>query len=66
MKADLAVFDLDALAAKRPEIRHDLPAGGRRFLQGARGYRAMIKSGSLTYRDGEATGALPGKLVRAV
>lgn len=65
MKADLAIFDLDALGAMRPEIRHDLPAGGRRFLQRARGYRAIIKNGSVTFRDGEATGVLPGRLVRA-
>jgi N-acyl-D-aspartate/D-glutamate deacylase len=66
MKADLAIFDLDALGAMRPEIRHDLPAGGRRFLQRARGYRAIVKSGSVTYRDGEATGTLPGRLVRSL
>ena len=30
----------------------------------ARGYRATIVSGTVTYRDGEATGALPGRLVR--
>jgi N-acyl-D-aspartate/D-glutamate deacylase len=65
MKADLAVFDLDALAASRPEIRRDLPAGGRRFLQRARGYRAIVKSGVTTYRDGDATGKLPGRLVRS-
>jgi N-acyl-D-aspartate/D-glutamate deacylase len=65
MKADLAVFDLDRLGAARPEIRHDLPAGGRRFLQRAHGYRAIVKSGLVTYRDGEPTGALPGRLVRA-
>jgi N-acyl-D-aspartate/D-glutamate deacylase len=65
MKADLAIFDLDMLGAARPEIRHDLPAGGRRFLQRAHGYRAIVKSGSVTYREGEATGALPGRLVRS-
>lgn len=64
MKADLAVFDLDALNVVRPEIHHDLPAGGRRFLQRALGYRAIVKNGQVTYRDGHATGALPGRLVR--
>ena len=43
---------------------YDLPAGGRRLLQRARGYDATIVAGTVTYRDGEATGALPGKLVR--
>ena len=45
-------------------MKWDLPAGGKRLLQKARGYRATIVSGAVTYRDGEATGALPGKLVR--
>jgi N-acyl-D-aspartate/D-glutamate deacylase len=63
-KADLLVFDLDALGATCPEIHWDLPAGGRRFLQRASGYRATVVSGEVTYRDGEATGALPGRLVR--
>jgi N-acyl-D-aspartate/D-glutamate deacylase len=63
-KADLAVFDLDALGAACPELHWDLPAGGRRFLQRASGYRATVVSGEVTYRDGEATGALPGRVVR--
>jgi N-acyl-D-aspartate/D-glutamate deacylase len=45
-------------------MKWDLPAGGKRLLQRAQGYRATIVSGAVTYRDGEATGALPGKLVR--
>jgi N-acyl-D-amino-acid deacylase len=65
MKADLVVFDLAALSASRPEIRHDLPAGGRRFVQRARGYTAIVKSGVVTHRYDEPTGALPGRLIRA-
>ena len=42
----------------------DLPAGGRRLLQKATGYTATVKAGAVTFRDGEATGALPGKLLR--
>jgi len=64
MKADLVVLDFDALGAARPQIHWDLPAGGRRFLQRASGYRAAIVSGHVTYRDGVATGKLPGRLVR--
>jgi N-acyl-D-aspartate/D-glutamate deacylase len=45
-------------------MKWDLPAGGKRLLQRATGYRATIVSGQVTYRDGEATGALPGRLVR--
>lgn len=64
LKADINIFDPDALALERPEVRFDLPAGGRRLLQRARGYRATLVSGTVTCRDGEITGALPGKLVR--
>jgi N-acyl-D-aspartate/D-glutamate deacylase len=64
LKADVNVFDLEALSLEPPHMVADLPAGGRRLLQKARGYVATIVSGVVTYRDGEATGALPGRLVR--
>lgn len=63
-KADLNVIDLDALHLYKPEIHYDLPAGGRRLLQRAEGYRHTIVSGVETYTGGEATGELPGRLVR--
>ncbi|WIM14148.1 amidohydrolase family protein [Enhydrobacter sp.] len=63
-KADLNVIDFDKLRVEAPVMKWDLPAGGKRLLQGATGYRATIVSGSVTYRDGEPTGTLPGKLVR--
>jgi N-acyl-D-aspartate/D-glutamate deacylase len=43
----------------------DLPAGGRRLLQKPDGYIATIMNGEVTYRDGVATGALPGRLLRS-
>ncbi|HEY4251186.1 MAG TPA: amidohydrolase family protein, partial [Roseomonas sp.] len=64
MKADLNVIDPDRLALEAPRMVADLPAGGRRLLQRARGYRATVVAGAVTYRDGEATGTLPGRLVR--
>ena len=64
MKADLNVIDFDRLSCETPVMGYDLPAGGKRLLQGARGYRATVVAGAITYRDGEATGALPGRLVR--
>lgn len=64
MKADINLIDFAQLAVRRPEMAYDLPAGGKRLLQRADGYRATMVSGVVTYRDGEATGALPGKLVR--
>jgi len=64
MKADINVIDFPNLALERPNMVVDLPAGGRRLMQRARGYVATVKAGQVTYRNGEATGALPGGLVR--
>jgi N-acyl-D-aspartate/D-glutamate deacylase len=64
LKADVNVIDWDRLGAGKPYIAHDLPAGGKRLLQEVCGYEATIVSGQVTYREGRATGALPGKLVR--
>ena len=63
-KADLNVIDLARLQVLAPVMAADLPAGGRRLLQRASGYDATIVSGVPVYRHGEATGALPGRLVR--
>jgi N-acyl-D-aspartate/D-glutamate deacylase len=62
--ADVNVIDLDALAVHPPTIINDLPAGGRRLMQTAEGYRYTIKRGTVTFADGEHTGELPGSLVR--
>ena len=64
MKADVNVIDFDALALEAPEMRYDLPAGGKRLVQKARGYRYTIVSGEVVLADGEPTGATPGRLVR--
>jgi N-acyl-D-amino-acid deacylase len=61
---DVNVIDLDRLQLRRPEVCADLPAGGRRILQRADGYLATVKSGTVTFRDGEPTGERPGRLVR--
>ena len=63
-RADLNVIDLDRLRLHAPTVVHDLPAGGRRLRQEADGYVATVKSGQVTYRDGQPTGVLPGGLVR--
>ena len=63
-RADINVIDFDRLAIDRPEMHHDLPAGGRRVLQRATGYRHTFVAGVETYADGDATGELPGRLVR--
>jgi N-acyl-D-aspartate/D-glutamate deacylase len=63
-KADLNVIDYAGLEAGRPYVAYDLPAGGRRLMQKVKGYEATIVSGAVTYRNGEATGALPGRMVK--
>jgi N-acyl-D-aspartate/D-glutamate deacylase len=62
--ADVNVIDLDALRLAAPQMVFDLPAGGRRLVQKASGYRYTLKSGAVTFENGEPTGALPGRLVR--
>lgn len=64
MKADINLINLAELAIEPPRTAHDLPAGGRRLLQGARGYAMTLVSGVSTYENGQATGELPGRLVR--
>ena len=63
-KADINLIDFAALRLQRPRVVYDLPAGGRRIIQKAEGYRHTFVSGIEVMRDGEATGELPGKLLR--
>jgi len=65
LKADINLIDYDKLMIRRPEVVFDLPAGGRRLVQRADGYVATFVSGVSIFENGEATGELPGKLVRA-
>ena len=65
MKADVNIIDYDNLRSSRPNMVADLPAGGIRLLQTATGYRATIVSGVVTFENGIATGALPGRLLRS-
>ena len=60
MVADVNVIDYERLQLGTPRVVADLPAGGRRLVQGAVGYVATIKSGVTTFEDGEDTGARPG------
>ena len=63
-RADLNVIDYPNLKLKAPSVAYDLPTGGRRLIQRAEGYTATIVAGQVTYRDGEPTDALPGRLLR--
>jgi N-acyl-D-aspartate/D-glutamate deacylase len=64
LKADINILDVDKLALKTPRKVEDLPGGGARFIQDCVGIEATFVSGEMIYREGAATGALPGKLVR--
>jgi N-acyl-D-aspartate/D-glutamate deacylase len=65
MKADINVIDFDKLDMSAPQVVNDLPAGGRRLVQKARGYVATMVNGQVVMEEGESTGALPGQLVRS-
>ncbi|MEO5900671.1 MAG: amidohydrolase family protein [Ilumatobacteraceae bacterium] len=64
MRADINLIDYDNLRLHDPELVRDLPAGGKRIIQRASGYRMTICAGEVTYENGEHTGAMPGRLVR--
>ncbi|MCH2172879.1 amidohydrolase family protein [Myxococcota bacterium] len=64
LRADLCVIDHDRLQIELPEMIYDLPAGGRRIMQRARGYHRVVVAGEVTVCDDEETGARPGRLIR--
>jgi N-acyl-D-aspartate/D-glutamate deacylase len=64
-KADINLIDYEHLDLSAPMIVSDLPAGGRRLVQQAKGYAATIVNGQVVMENGESTGALPGQLVRS-
>jgi N-acyl-D-aspartate/D-glutamate deacylase len=63
-RADINVIDFDRLDLLKPEVVYDLPAGGKRLMQRARGYRHTFVAGNEIVCDDEHTGALPGRLIR--
>ena len=65
--ADVVVYDLDGLGIEPDwigEIANDLPGGEWRRVKHAKGYRAIIVNGQVTFEEGKCTGATPGKLLR--
>ena len=62
--ADVNITDFDRLRIPPPYVAFVLPAGGRRLVQTAEGYRATLKAGETIMENGERTGALPGRLLR--
>jgi N-acyl-D-aspartate/D-glutamate deacylase len=65
LRADVNVIDFDRLQVQKPELVHDMPANGRRFVQKVDGYELTTVAGQPIFEHGVHTGALPGKLVRA-
>ena len=65
LRADLNLIAYDRLQVQKPELVHDMPAGGRRFVQRVEGYEATLVAGEPIFERGEHTGAMPGRLVRA-
>ena len=63
--ADINVFDPATIAPEIPTIEHDLPAGARRLKQKSKGILATIIGGKVTFKNGDHTGALSGKLLRS-
>jgi N-acyl-D-aspartate/D-glutamate deacylase len=63
-RADLNLIDFTALRLEKPYVAYDLPAGGRRILQKAKGYLHTFVAGVEVAADGEDTGARPGRLMR--
>ena len=62
--ADIVVFDETTVRPRLPTVQHDLPGGARRLVQKADGIAATVVNGAITLRDGEPTGAHPGRLIR--
>lgn len=65
MAADLNVIDWNGLQVRRPRMAYDLPAGGKRLIQEARGYVATIVGGETILERDAPTGAMPGRVLRA-
>jgi N-acyl-D-aspartate/D-glutamate deacylase len=63
--ADINVFNPKTIGPEMPSIAHDLPGGGMRLKQQAKGFLATMVGGRVTLRDGEPTGAYPGQLIRS-
>lgn len=65
-RADIAIFDDNTIGSgRRPELRYDLPGGGRRLVMPAQGVQDIRVNGQVLYAEQHHTGALPGQVLRA-
>jgi N-acyl-D-aspartate/D-glutamate deacylase len=65
MAADLTIFDPDKVQAKEKHFVQDFPGGASRLVARADGYRYTVVNGQIVFRDGEPTGACPGRVLRS-
>jgi N-acyl-D-aspartate/D-glutamate deacylase len=63
--ADLVVFDPDTIGAGHATLVHDLPGDSARLTAEATGVVRVLVNGVVTVVDNEATGAVPGTVLRA-
>ena len=63
-KADLVLFDAQRVKPAMPTVQTDLPGGARRLVQKAEGIAATVVNGEVTLEHGQATGRVPGRLLR--
>jgi N-acyl-D-aspartate/D-glutamate deacylase len=63
-KADLVLFDAERVKPAMPTVETDLPGGARRLVQKAEGIAATVVNGEVTLENGQATGRVPGRLLR--
>ena len=64
MRADVNVFDADAVIECQPQLVHDFPGGAPRYIQRSKGYKTTIVNGEVNVVDGEHTGARAGQVLR--
>ena len=50
LRADVNLIDFDGLRLHKPELVHDMPADGRRFVQRVDGYEATLVAGTADLR----------------
>jgi N-acyl-D-aspartate/D-glutamate deacylase len=63
--ADLVLFDPATVDHGPERTRYDLPAGAPRLVADARGITSVLVGGVEVCRDGVATGAMPGTVLRS-